>query len=296
MGMEFTRAEGAALYGLLAEASDDVVFRLDADGFVIHASSALERLGIVLPDMLIGPHVADLASPAHQGRLRRAVARALESRCARRTEFAASGLDGRHHWFELQVNVLRDDASRTAGAMGLLRNIDERKTLEAKLLASAHTDRLTGLANRPAFLDALTRALDSEEPASLAILDIDHLRRINMAQGQGAGDRVLVLLADYLRNLVRPGDTVARIGGESFGLLLAGIAPDEAEEACRRVLVQLREIDAGHELRVTASAGLARVRHSVDRTMKQAELALFLAKARGRNRLEIDRALREPQH
>jgi diguanylate cyclase (GGDEF)-like protein len=158
------------------------------------------------------------------------------------------------------------------------------------------TDPLTGLTNRQAFVAMLQHLVQANAGGCLAIFDIDHFKAINMQYGQSIGDEVLVSFAEFLRTLVRSDDIVSRIGGESLGVLLLKATPDQAETMCQRIIAALAEIGQfGRRISVTASAGVARIHGSVDDTIRRAELALFLAKAKGRNRLEMHEDTRLPR-
>jgi diguanylate cyclase len=125
----------------------------------------------------------------------------------------------------------------------------------------------------------------------VALFAIDHLKLINMRYGQSVGDEVLVVFADLVRTIMRSQDIVSRIGGETLAALMPASDVSRAETACRRVIDALGQ-DRGdlvsRAFAVTASAGLTRIQSSLDVTLKRAELALFHARAKGRNRLEID--------
>lgn len=169
--------------------------------------------------------------------------------------------------------------------------------MQEQIFAAAMTDPLTGLTNRKAFIAMLQHLVDTRVGGCLALFDIDHFKTINMKYGQAVGDEVLVVFADLLRTLMRSEDTISRIGSESIGILLPRARADQAEAICARVVTTLSEVrqTAGSQrLAITASAGVARIEGSLDDTLKRAELALFFAKAKGRNRLEMDEGLHFP--
>lgn len=292
MGSEFTLQERCALYGLLAEDSEDLVIKTDRRGFVTSASGAMARLGYGPPDLLIGPHITDLAEADHTDALAAAFEAAIgggrspgwiefPARCSRRKDPS---------WYELQLHGLSDHANRRYGTLGVLRSIAARKTLEERLFAAEHTDPLTGLTNRRAFVAMLDHLVDTGARGCLALFDIDHFMAINMRCGQAAGDEVLVVFADLLRTVLRHDDIVSRICGERFAVLLPGVDPDEAIEICDPViatLADIRRLTGTGDLAISASAGLCPIAETLDLTLKRAELALFLAKAKGRGRLEF---------
>jgi len=157
-------------------------------------------------------------------------------------------------------------------------------------------DALTGLVNRRSFEMALAREVDrvarSGEPALLLVLDIDHFKAVNDTYGHAAGDLVIQAVAGALNQVVRPMDTVARVGGEEFAIVLpkcaAGFGATVAERLRERVAELRIEIASGQTLAVTVSLGGAFapqwVRSSSLLWMERADRQLYRAKAEGRNR------------
>jgi diguanylate cyclase (GGDEF)-like protein/PAS domain S-box-containing protein len=288
MGIEFTPGESRALYSLLATRADDIVIKTDRDGFILHASAAISQLGFPFDAALIGPHLLDLAEPAYKADLDAELQAAVAGRPSGRwIEFAAP----RAGWFELQLTGLADTGGAIYGALGIVRSIAERKRLEERLFASELTDPLTGLTNRRAFIAMLQYLVDQRIGGCLALFDIDYFRTINLRYGQQMGDRVLVVFSDLLRAMMRHNDIISRIGDECLAVLLPEADPYSAEQVCGRIVETLAGIEAetgARDLSITASVGIALIGSDLDETLKRAELALILAKAKGRNRLEVD--------
>ena len=170
-----------------------------------------------------------------------------------------------------------------------------RATVELERIAT--TDLLTGLPNRRAFLTALEteilRACRSGEPLSLAILDIDHFKRVNDRHGHPAGDAVLVDAAEKMRAAVRAGDVVGRIGGEEFAILMPSTPTDGAALVCERLRAAIgaRPVDVAGTIgvAVTLSTGIALLRAGElsDGLISRADAALYEAKTAGRNRVRL---------
>jgi diguanylate cyclase (GGDEF)-like protein/PAS domain S-box-containing protein len=298
MGVNFTPKDTSVLYSLLAEDTAHIILKTDCQGFIVHASAGISRLGLRLDEQLIGHHLVDLVHPSSAAAVKAEHDAAIAGRQGGRwTEFLALTSTGEERWFEIQIRALMDDQDRTSGAISVMRSIEERRALEEQLFAAALTDPLTGLTNRTAFIAMLQHLVDRRIGGCLALFDIDHFKSINMQFGQSVGDEVLVVFADMMRAMMRSDDIISRIGGESLGVLLPRATPDQAEALCARVIATLSEIrqTAGSDsLSITASAGVARIEGSLDDTLKRGELALFFAKAKGRNRLEMDEGLRFP--
>lgn len=293
MGLNFTLRESSALYRLLADTTSDIILKTDRDGYIVHASPGIARLGVSLPNMLIGPHILDLVHPACAAAVKSEHDAAIGGRRnGRWVEFPALTNDRQERWFEIQMRCLADEAGAIYGALGIMRSIEERRAFEERLFAAAMTDPLTGLTNRPAFITMLQHLVDTQIGGCLALFDIDHFKAINMKYGQSTGDEVLVAFSDFVRTLIRSKDIVSRVGGESLGILLPRATPVQAEAICQRIIDTLSEIGrtaGAGGVSVTASAGVARISGSLDDTIRRAEMALFFAKANGRSRLEMDK-------
>ncbi|GAA3442872.1 diguanylate cyclase [Planomonospora venezuelensis] len=175
---------------------------------------------------------------------------------------------------------------------------EQLRTIEAlrsDLAEQAVRDALTGLHNRRHLMDALCREVEragrERSPLSVAVLDIDHFKQVNDRHGHRAGDRVLVRFAELLTAGSRPGEIVARHGGEEFVVLFPGVTGEHAlarlEELRRTVEADSVRAD-GRPLSVTFSAGVAVLApgQSPDDLLHAADQALYAAKRGGRNRIE----------
>lgn len=294
MGITFSTDERTELYRVLAEESSDIYLKTDSNGFIVHATPGLTQLGFAMPEMLIGPHLLDLVEPDRRGDVGEALNAAITGSFERGwVPFRAAGGALEHRWFEIRLRALRNQRQSVYGALGVVRSIDDRRSLEDRLFAAEMTDPLTGLTNRKAFMAMLDHLVAARETGCLAIFSIDHLKAINMECGQATGDDVLVSFAELLRVMLRSDDILSRIGGDSFAVMLPQTSPGQAEAVCRRIVETLWEISQSVKrsgLTITASAGLTRIGDTLDSTLKRAELALFHARARGRNRLETEHA------
>jgi diguanylate cyclase (GGDEF)-like protein len=166
-----------------------------------------------------------------------------------------------------------------------------RQTMD-QLRGEADLDYLTGLANRRRFRVALSREVERWRrygaPCALLLLDIDHMKLINDTYGHPAGDVVIREIAETLFKVSRDNDTAARLGGEEFALLFAGIGAQKAELAAKRLLEILAEQDIEVVGNITVSIGVAACPEHADseRTLYAAsDGALYVAKNEGRNRV-----------
>lgn len=191
----------------------------------------------------------------------------------------------------------RSDAEGCASRYTLvLRDASARRDAAEALRRSVWSDHLTGLANRRAFFDAasaeIARAGRSNGALSVVLLDADRFKQINDRHGHAAGDAVLCHLARLMEASFRPQDTVARIGGEEFAVLLPGADLEQAAAAATRLCqaVAAQPVDVKEAtIALTVSAGVASLGSEgvldMDGLMQCADRALYQAKAQGRNRV-----------
>ena len=163
-----------------------------------------------------------------------------------------------------------------------------------RLRSEADLDHLTGLANRRRFRAALQREVERFRrygtPCALLLLDIDFMKSINDEHGHPFGDIVIRYIAQKLNQVSRDTDTAARLGGEEFALLLAGVDAEKAEKAAQRLLGILSDEVIEGKRRVTVSIGLAGcpTHANSERTLYSAsDAALYVAKNEGRNRVAV---------
>lgn len=304
-------AQSEANFRLLAEYSSDMVSRVGRDNVRRYVSPACIRLLGYTPEELTGRSALELASPEHRDEIEQAVNR-LWSRKAQEVVLAyqATKKDGSKIWLESALRMARDASAQPDGIVSVTRDISERKKLETQLRELSRTDALTGIPNRRAFDDALSmewRRAMRENGAwlSLFLIDIDHFKKFNDEYGHPAGDECLRLVAGAIAASVqRPGDFVARFGGEEFALLLPNTDANGAKRIAERARAAVMELAIPHIGNppldiVTISLGIATVRSSGTGKEKPdaailvmaADGALYEAKRGGRNRAHAAPAL-----
>ncbi len=175
------------------------------------------------------------------------------------------------------------------GSVVLVEDITERRMAEARIMHLARFDELTGLPNRVNFRDEIERLLTNakETTSALLFIDLDQFKQVNDTLGHPCGDRLLCMVADRLREMMRSDDFVARFGGDEFVVFQRNISSNEdAASLARRIVERLSEryeIDR-HLVEIGASIGIAVTSPSMsaDVLLKNADMALYRAKADGR--------------
>lgn len=288
----FTAQESSALYGLLADKTTDIIIKTDRDGFILHASAAVERLGLLPSGLLIWPHLFDLVHPSSADAVRtRFEMIASGGEDSDWTEFPLVSADHRERWVAMRICGITDAEGHVNGALAVLRSIEERRALQEELFAARLTDPLTGLTNRKAFVSMLDYMIERQMGGSLVLFGVDWLRAINLRYGQAAGDEVLILFADLLRDLTRSEDIISRIGDERFAVIFPRMLPAQARQLCAEILAALGDlcpVASGDPVPVSASAGVVRIGASLDETLERAEMTLLRARGKGCERLEVE--------
>lgn len=204
----------------------------------------------------------------------------------------------RETWARMSVALIaQGDADTAAEVVVQFEDVTLRRLAERALTEQATLDALTGLPNRRALQDRLDQAVSrlQRHPATVAVMfcDLDHFKDVNDSLGHAVGDLMLMEVAERLRSAMRPEDTVARLGGDEFVILAEGLAdPSMAMVVALRLLESLaRPWSHGGDLySLSMSIGVAMTsdpEQSTEELLRQADLAMYRAKDRGRNRMEF---------
>jgi diguanylate cyclase len=165
-----------------------------------------------------------------------------------------------------------------------------------RLLHDATHDALTGLANRVLLADLVERALGRRQPegryAAVLCLDLDDFKSVNDTLGHADGDRLLYVIAERLQRLTRGSDVVARLGGDEFAILLESVTPENALEVADRAIATIRQpVDLGDDVRIHPDTSIGVTYgsrgDSVDGVLRDADIAMYLAKSHGKGRWEV---------
>jgi diguanylate cyclase (GGDEF)-like protein/PAS domain S-box-containing protein len=287
----------AALSGLLNDDAGDLT-TVTSDGVLLYVSPVSKPMLGYEPSEMVGRavddfvHVEDLAA-AQMGR-----SLALRSPRAAVAAYRLRCHDGGYLWTESVTRQVRDPRrGRGVLLVASVRDIADRRLVEVRLEHQALTDPLTGIANRTVLMDRLTQGLRRlERDASvLAViyLDLDHFKIVNDTLGHATGDRLLAKVAERSVGLLRSTDTLARLGGDEFVVLAEGLSNrGEALDLAARICSSIEQpFDLeGESIVCTVSAGVSTTTDggcSPQGLLQEADLALYRAKDRGRNRAEV---------
>jgi diguanylate cyclase (GGDEF)-like protein/PAS domain S-box-containing protein len=293
MSAQLALEESATRFRSLVQHASDVVVVLGDQGEITYVSPSVTRVLGYLPDEIEGTggalliHDEDLATlPVDWQKSFPPFTREVRVR-RRNGDWAV-------------VEFTASDLRREPGVGGVVlngRDVTDRKTLEAELRRLALHDGLTGLPNRTLFMDRVEQSLardTSRESSQVAVLfvDLDDFKTVNDGLGHVAGDALLCAVAGRLQRCLRGQDTAARLGGDEFGVLLDGITADAAVEVAQRIGASFADPFAidGRQLHITATVGVV-VPHgegiSTEVLVRRADVAMYLAKTRGKNRVQV---------
>ncbi len=281
----------------LVQNSVDVNMIVATDGTIEYESPAVERVLGFKADDRVGRSAFGAIHPddvAWGEELLGDVVRTPGTMVA--GEFRVKHADGSWRWIEAVGKNLLDDPA-VGGVVVNYRDITSRKELEDELRHQAFHDSLTGLANRALFVDRLEHALSLSQraprPVAVLFVDLDDFKTINDSLGHGEGDVILQRVAERLRGAFRDGDTLARMGGDEFAILVedppAATAPTVVADRLVAAL-QAPFTEGGKELFVHASVGVAVLTsrsQTADELLRNADISMYMAKRKGKNRIEI---------
>jgi diguanylate cyclase (GGDEF)-like protein/PAS domain S-box-containing protein len=279
----------------------DMVWDWDVSADRIYTSPETEQLLGVKRGALDGPAARwlEILHALDRDRFRAALDGVLEQRRGRlMQDFRLRTPDGHYLWFALKARPVVGSDGEVVRLVGTLTDVTEFKTAEERLLHDAVHDNLTGLPNRQLFIDRLESVLafarsDPAIRATVVVIDLDRFKQVNDSVGIAVGDSILLTLARRLGRLLKPQDTLARLTGDQFAMIIMSerdpgrlIAFAETIRRTLRAPIMFND----REIFLTASIGLALGDAQPNRTeevLKDAELAMYHAKRIGGDRIEL---------
>jgi diguanylate cyclase (GGDEF)-like protein len=287
---EALQAAAARLRALLSSL-DDLIFELDNKGTYLAIWTTNETLLVAPPSELLGRSVREALGDEVGRRVTRAVRRAISTGRPELLEYRL-GVPAGLKWFQGRLAPIAGLASPTVCL--LVRDItaqklaeEARDDAERRLRYLATHDALTDLPNRAFFQDRLDHALKktrrNREELVVLVFDVDRFKDINDTFGHAAGDEVLRQVAQRLAGVTRDGDSIARLSGDEFAILLANASESEGEKVAARVSESLREpiVIGARSIKVDVSGGFAvfpREGTDAETLFRRADLAMYAAK------------------
>lgn len=277
----------------VVEQSPISVMTLSTEGDIQYVNGAFERMTGYADNEILGKNLAALFSePATNDKS----LQLLDSMARGETwegEVKIRKKSGDTFWEHAHFAPVRDEYNKVMHYLAVKEDISQRKKHEQKILQQAHYDALTGLPNRFLSLDRLSQMLSEavrkDESAALLYIDLDDFKKANDTLGHETGDKLLIEAASRLKSVVRTADTVGRIGGDEFIILLGdGPRATNARRVAENLLERFRAAFTinGRELMLTASVGIAVYPEDGEGTvelLRNADSAMYHAKQQGRN-------------
>jgi diguanylate cyclase (GGDEF)-like protein/PAS domain S-box-containing protein len=279
----------------------DMIWDWDVSADNIYTSPETEHLLGLKRGALEGPAALwlDVLHALDRDRFRASLDSVVEQRRGRLTQdFRLRASDGHYLWFTLKARPVVGSDGEVVRLVGTLTDVTDFKNAEERLLFDAVHDNLTGLPNRELFIDRMEAAFafsrsDPQIRPSVLVIDLDRFKQVNDSVGIAVGDSILLTIARRLGRLLKPQDTLARLSGDQFAMILLSerepariVAFAETMRRALRAPIAFND----REIFITASIGMALAEnqpHRTEEVLKDAELAMYHAKRIGGDRIEI---------
>jgi diguanylate cyclase (GGDEF)-like protein/PAS domain S-box-containing protein len=249
------------------------------------------------PSEIIGQSPRILQGPLTDKSVLKRLSIALENWEVCRVEVLNYKKDGTIFWNEFEVTPIANETGWFTHWISVQRDVTERKIVEEKLIYQSSHDELTGLVNRREFErraeELLASMVDGRSAHAACYIDLDQFKVVNDTCGHAAGDELLRQLGALLKKSIRKGDTLSRLGGDEFGVLIKNCSIEDSFKVAsyiKSIIENYRYIYEGQSFRVSASMGLVPIfdaKTTLSLLLKNADAACYLAKDYGRNRIHI---------
>lgn len=287
----------------IIEQIHDSVISTDLDGYITSWNRGSERLLGYKANKMIGKHISTLYLKEDYESLQKNIDKLMQ-KGEHKAEIRMVKKSKEVIFTQLSLSLLKDEKGKPIGIVGYAQDITERKNTEELLQKQknilrhqAHHDALTGLPNRVLFTDRLEQGIKKAKRHKIGLalffIDLDKFKHINDSLGHGVGDKVLKVVAKRLEGIIRKEDTLARLSGDEFTVIMEELTqPEEASllaEKILKVLAEAMHID-GHMLYVSGSIGISLYPQDAtdaQHLLKYADTAMYKAKEEGRNNLQF---------
>ena len=213
------------LFGAILVASPDPIYVLDLEGRFVYANKATADLLALKPNEIIRKTLSELGFPFAKD-FQHNLKKVITDKTTYRGKFVRNFASGKGQRFEYLLAPVLNEHKKIEATVCMTRDTTEQALAAEKVWYNAHYDLLTGLPNRRLFLDRLEQevkhAKRSQLPLALLFMDLDGFKEVNDSLGHEAGDKLLIEVANRLKDCVRDDDTVARLGGDEFTVILCG--------------------------------------------------------------------------
>lgn len=282
------------MHAMMDSVPDQIFFKDRESRFIRINASLAKRYGLEDPAQAVGKSDADFYSAEHAAQTRREELEILRTGSPVFNQLHHEvWQDGREAWNVSMKMPLRDATGNIIGTYGVAHDITEHKKAEALIWQQANFDDLTGLPNRRMLRDRWEQSLNThkrhDHGLGLLIMDLDQFKEVNDSLGHAFGDQLLLQVSRRVEACLRNTDTLARMGGDEFAVILTDLSPDtDVGDIAQKIVASFAEAFdlGGHKVFVSASIGISlypQNGQSFDDLLKLADQAMYEAKSNGRN-------------
>ena len=291
-----SKEKQARHFDTMLSSSPDLSYIIDSKGIFLYVNTAMSNLHQKPADEMVGKVISDLEqllAPEEQDRIQLVLDTGEQCRGDRFFKDPS----GRGYFFEYIYTPIFDKNGKIEAIAGNSRDITDRKIAEAKIWQSANYDVLTALPNRRLFRDRLDQSIKhtqrTKEPFALLFIDLDKFKEVNDELGHDAGDLLLKYVGDRIRDLLRETDTVARMGGDEFTVILTQVGNvEQTKSITEKILFELRTPFKINQqpVNISGSIGIAICPQDgveSDTLLGNADRAMYVAKKSGGNQFSF---------
>ncbi|MGJ8691872.1 MAG: EAL domain-containing protein [Thalassotalea sp.] len=282
--------EKLKLFAKCIESISDAIVIYDRQFVVVDVNKAFQGLTNKTKEQMIG---TSMRFNQYSKEFNQAIKKHLLTKSNWNGEILHKRDNGEEYITDLNIDIIRDEHGKVSHFVGVFSDITERKQNEAELLKLANTDILTGLPNRSSFQANQTRLVENKTPHALLVFDLDNFKKINDSMGHELGDILLCKVAKRILTIGRPQDSVYRLGGDEFSLLIENtndihVITSIAKDVLRTIAIPLKL--RSQEVVLFSSIGIVLYPEdgiSSEELLKNADTAMYHAKGLGGNKYQF---------